>query len=63
MKIGRMFYDYKRKTMNGSQAEMPWLQLKGLWLRRAGFGIDTAVTVRVMDGCLVVTAEPGMERG
>lgn len=55
VKIGRMFYDYQRKTMEGSQAEVPWLQLKGHWLQQAGFGIDSAVTVRVMEGCLVLT--------
>ncbi|WP_281168942.1 SymE family type I addiction module toxin [Saccharospirillum impatiens] len=53
--MGRMFYDYQCKTMNGSQAEVPWLPLKGHWLDRAGFGIDSVVTVRVMEGCLVLT--------
>jgi hypothetical protein len=31
--------------------------MKGHWLDQAGFAIDTPVTVRVMDGCLVLTAE------
>lgn len=38
---------------------VPWLQMKGLWLERAGFASDTAVKVRVMEGCLVITAEEG----
>ena len=33
------------------------IQLKGKWLIEAGFGIDTPVTVRVMEGCLVVTTK------
>ncbi len=33
------------------------IQLKGHWLIQAGFAIDTPVTVRVMEGCLVVTTE------
>jgi len=33
------------------------IQLKGNWLIKAGFGIDTPVTVRVMEGCLVLTTE------
>lgn len=33
------------------------IQLKGNWLIKAGFDIDTPVTVRVMDGCLVLTTE------
>jgi hypothetical protein len=33
------------------------IQLKGKWLIEAGFGIDTPVMVRVMEGCLVVTTK------
>ncbi len=36
---------------------VPWLQMKGVWLEQAGFDIKTPVKVRVMPGCLVVTAE------
>ncbi|MCG7928913.1 MAG: type I toxin-antitoxin system SymE family toxin [Candidatus Thiodiazotropha lotti] len=34
---------------------MPWIQLKGYWLKHAGFEINTPVKVRVMNGCLVLT--------
>lgn len=54
IKMGQMIYDYRRKDQ--SQAKVPWLQLKGHWLDRAGFAIDTPVSVRVMDGCLVLIA-------
>lgn len=57
IKIGHMVYDYRRKTKNDSQAKVPWLQLKGHWLDQAGFSIDAPVTVRVMEGCLVLTTE------
>ena len=57
IKIGHMVYEYRRKTQNNSQAKVPWLQLKGHWLDQAGFSIDTPVTVRVMEGCLVLTTE------
>lgn len=56
IKMGQMLYDYRRKDR--SQARVPWLQLKGHWLAKAGFAIDAPVTVRVMEGCLVLTAEP-----
>ncbi len=36
---------------------IPWINLQGQWLDRAGFSIDTPITVRVMDGCLVLTTE------
>ena len=55
IKTGRMIYDYRRKDR--SQATMPWLQLKGHWLDKAGFAIDVPVTVRVMEGCLVLTVQ------
>lgn len=38
---------------------VPWLQVKGLWLELARFSSDTAIKVRVMEGCLVITAEEG----
>lgn len=55
IKTGQMTYDYRRKDR--SQAKVPWLQLKGHWLEKAGFGIDVPVTVRVMEGCLVLTTQ------
>ncbi|MFS1523876.1 SymE family type I addiction module toxin [Microbulbifer sp. 2304DJ12-6] len=36
---------------------VPWIQMKGHWLRQAGFEINTSVKVRVMAGCLVLTVE------
>ena len=63
IKIGSMMYEYRRKTKDNTQATVPWLQLKGHWLDRAGFGIDTPVTVRIMEGCLVLTVEPQANSG
>jgi toxic protein SymE len=37
----------------------PWVRLHGLWLREAGFMPQSRVRVRVMPGCLVITAEQG----
>lgn len=36
----------------------PSLNLKGRWLEECGFATDTPVRVRVMPGCLVITAQP-----
>jgi len=36
---------------------MPWIRLRGLWLLQAGFTPQTRIRVRVMRGCLVITAE------
>jgi len=38
-------------------ATVPWINIRGQWLEQAGFTIQTPITVRVMDGCLVLTAE------
>jgi hypothetical protein len=59
IKTGQMIYDYRRKDR--SQAKVPWLQLKGHWLDKAGFAIDVPVTVRVMEGCLVLTTQEGAD--
>lgn len=36
---------------------IPALQLKGQWLTVAGFDTGTKVNVRVMKGCIVLTAK------
>ena len=35
----------------------PGLNLKGHWLEEAGFDTDTPVEVRVLPGCLIITAQ------
>ncbi|WP_442965097.1 SymE family type I addiction module toxin [Pseudomonas sp. JS3066] len=38
---------------------MPWIRMLWLWLwlQQAGFEVNENVKVRVMKGCLVITAE------
>jgi toxic protein SymE len=36
---------------------VPWIQMSGKWLERAGFEIDTPLKVRVMQGCIVLTVD------
>ncbi|MDF3828302.1 MULTISPECIES: endoribonuclease SymE [unclassified Pseudocitrobacter] len=38
-------------------AHIPALTLKGQWLEAAGFATSTPVDVKVMDGCIVLTAQ------
>ena len=40
---------------------VPWINIQGQWLEQAGFVIHTPITVRVMEGCLVLTAQPVAE--
>ena len=37
--------------------QTPWIRLRGQWLKNAGFTPQTRVRVKVMTGCLVITAE------
>lgn len=40
-----------------AKPKIPWIRLRGLWLQQAGFSPQTRVRVRVMNGCLVITAD------
>lgn len=58
LKIAADFYPVNSKGNNYSPAKpVPWIRLRGLWLRQAGFEVNENVKVRVMKGCLVITAE------
>ena len=37
---------------------VPAIIMKGQWLEAAGFATGTAVDVKVMEGCIVLTAQP-----
>ncbi|WP_426160047.1 SymE family type I addiction module toxin [Pseudomonas sp. TSRC2-2] len=58
LKIAADFYPVNIKDKPHSPAKpVPWIRLRGLWLRQAGFEVNENVKVRVMKGCLVITAE------
>lgn len=40
-----------------AQPRLPWIRLRGRWLEAAGFVPRTRIRVRVMWGCLVITAD------
>lgn len=39
-------------------SRIPAITLKGQWLEVAGFATGTVVDVKVMEGCIVLTAQP-----
>lgn len=58
LKIAADFYPVNIEGKSYSPAKpVPWIRLRGLWLRQAGFEVNENVKVRVMKGCLVITAE------
>ncbi|MFJ4111322.1 SymE family type I addiction module toxin [Pseudomonas sp. NPDC089758] len=42
---------------HASDRTIPGITLRGLWLQRAGFEVNEKIRNRVMQGCLVITAE------
>nr|WP_314266048.1 SymE family type I addiction module toxin [uncultured Moellerella sp.] len=48
------FYTVGYAQQDGRQGPAPAIHLKGLWLQTAGFDIGNRLTVKVMDGCLVL---------
>lgn len=58
LKIAADFYPASDKDNNYDTVRPGlWIRLRGLWLRQAGFEVNDNVKVRVMKGCLVITAE------
>ena len=58
IKVNHIYYDYKPKNAEPHSVTppVPWIQMKGKWLAKAGFAIDTPVTIEVQHGKLILTA-------
>ncbi|WP_086933605.1 SymE family type I addiction module toxin [Agarilytica rhodophyticola] len=50
-------YSYQLSQSYHQRTPICEIHLKGHWLIKAGFEIDSPVKVRVMEGCLVLTRE------
>lgn len=59
IKVNHIYYDYKPKNArpNSVTPPVPWIQMKGKWLAKAGFNIDTPIKIEVSNGRLVLIAE------
>ena len=62
--VGKLFYYYPPTKDDppgtpNRQVTVPWIQMRGRWLKAAGFAIGTKIKVRVHHGRLVLTAEEG----
>ncbi|MES2676258.1 MAG: SymE family type I addiction module toxin [Pseudomonadota bacterium] len=59
LKVRRAFYDYLLSSSPSTYKApppVPWIELKGYWLNKAGFPIGTFFHVEVSEGCLVLKA-------
>jgi len=59
IKVNHIYYDYKPKNAEPYSATppVPWIQMKGKWLAKAGFNINTPIKIEVSEGRLVLIAE------
>ncbi|MBD2816641.1 type I toxin-antitoxin system SymE family toxin [Xenorhabdus sp. Flor] len=48
------YYTVGYVPQNDKATAPPAIHLKGQWLKQAGFDIGGSVTVKIMDGCLVL---------
>ncbi len=56
LKVRETYHSYQLSQNTLHRTPIGEIHLKGNWLIQAGFEIDMPVRVRVMNGCLVVTA-------
>lgn len=57
LKVRRACHSYQLEQYGKPPTPVGEIHIKGHWLIQAGFDINQSVTVRIMHGCLVVTAE------
>ncbi len=57
LKVRETFHAYQLNQNPDQRSPIGEIHLKGHWLIKAGFEINTSVKVRVMEGCLVLTAD------
>lgn len=57
LKVREAYHTYQLSQNTPQRTAIGQIDLKGHWLIQAGFTIDTPVTVRVMEGCLVLTTD------
>ncbi|MES2825910.1 MAG: SymE family type I addiction module toxin [Pseudomonadota bacterium] len=53
LKVRKCFYDYQLLRAYPPPS-VPWINIRGYWLNKVGFTINTPVCVEVSDGCLVI---------
>ncbi len=61
LKVRMGFYDYVLSSSPSTYKApppVPYMLLKGYWLKKAGFPIGTFVHVEVSEGCMVLKAIP-----
>ncbi|WKD50593.1 SymE family type I addiction module toxin [Microbulbifer spongiae] len=53
IKVQEAYYEYrlKKQPLYAASRSVPWVTIRGHWLERAGFVVDTPIKVRVIERC------------
>ncbi|MES2823526.1 MAG: SymE family type I addiction module toxin [Pseudomonadota bacterium] len=65
LKVRKGFYDYLLSSSPSTykaQPPVPYILLKGYWLKKAGFTIGTNISVDVSEGCLMLRVIQGSSK-
>jgi len=59
LKVRKGYYHYQHSDFQPRQNHhscqpVPWVQIKGYWLNKAGFIIGTQLNVKVQNGCITI---------
>ena len=62
LKVRKSYYyyqhgDFQPRHRHTESPAVPWVQIKGYWLNKAGFTIDTLLSVEVQQGCIILKTE------
>ena len=58
LKVYSTYSQYRPKQHRpGGPQPIPWIQLKGLWLKQAGFDPNSDINVQVKKGRIVITRQ------
>ena len=55
IKQAKLHGKYRRNITQPSR-DVPWLNVNGLWLERAGFGVGQVIEIEVSDRRLIIKA-------
>ena len=61
LKVRTSYYDRPYTNLRTKYPEIikiPWIQLRGHWLKRAGFTLDTPLDVKIQKGRITLTIRP-----
>ena len=56
IKQAKLHAKYSRRRLESGSRELPWLNLTGVWLEKAGFGIGQKIEIKIEERQLTIKA-------